>query len=146
MKCFPPFPSYTEVLEGPGNHSRGAILSYFHPILAGNKSWTILNDHYKIILYLQYFQMYFRSFLLPMRCFSASQIYTEEDVKRCAQLHKAISAPEGHINSKSFTFWVIVFKIYTQQENTKNVDFGPNFQLIKAFRNHYLVIYLLCIV
>ena len=46
MKCFPPFQSYTEVLEGSENHSRGAILSYFHPILARNKSWTILNDHY----------------------------------------------------------------------------------------------------
>ena len=46
IKCFPPFQSYTEVLEGPGNHSRGAILSNFHLILARNKSWTILNDHY----------------------------------------------------------------------------------------------------
>ena len=34
------------VLEGPGNHSRGAILSYFQSILARNKSRTILNDHY----------------------------------------------------------------------------------------------------
>ena len=138
MRCFWAFQSYTQILEGPENHSRGTILSYFHPTLARNKSWTILNDHYtpstvllnvfqitfgvyevfptlpkpyrgfgrawksfarsyfhqkrelEILNYhyttsIEYFQMYFRSLLLTMRCFSASQIYTE-----------VLDGPENH--------------------------------------------------
>ena len=60
MKCFSPSQSYTEVLEGPGNHSRGAILSYLHPILARNKTWTMPKDHYTIsTVLLDVFQIIF---------------------------------------------------------------------------------------